>query len=196
MCIERIDRQIRFIMEIDKLKEVYRQSYTSSGLRPENDAEHSWHLALMAMCLQEHLGEADLLKVLRLVLIHDLVEIEAGDAYCYDEKQVREQKMRERDAAVKIFNILPPDQASEFMQLWEEFEKGASPEARAAMLLDRFQPVLLNCYTEGKSWQAHGIKRSQVLQRNLVMKKEAPLLWEQLLALLEDAVQKGYLKAE
>jgi putative hydrolase of HD superfamily len=196
---DRLKKQIEFIIEIDKLKKVYRQSYITGGEKAENDAEHSWHLALMGILLQEYArpgeGGPDLLRVLKMVLIHDLVEIDAGDTYCYDEEAAKDKRLREEKAAGRLFNLLPADQADEFCSLWDEFEERMTPEALFAAALDRLQPVLLNYYTEGRSWQEHGITAEQVLERNKLIREGAPALWVYVQEIISRAVEKGYLSA-
>ncbi|MDD4146089.1 MAG: HD domain-containing protein [Clostridia bacterium] len=192
---ERLQKQIDFIVEMDKLKHIYRQSYLADGSRKENDAEHSWHLALMVFLLAEHTleQEVDLLHTMKMVIIHDLVEIDAGDTYCYDEKAALDKEERERKAAERIFNLLPADQAQELRELWEEFEELATPEARYAAALDRLQPLLLNYASQGKSWQEHEVTRSYTLKRNNHIEDSSAVLWAYALRLLDEAVKKGYL---
>ena len=148
---ERLLKQIRFIVEIDKLKQVYRQNVVIGTSRNENDAEHSWHLAVMAVLLSEYAAERelDILRVIKMLVIHDLVEIDAGDTFCYDEKALEDKAYREQRAAERLFNILPSDQAREIMGLWREFEEMKTPEARFAACLDRIQPLILNYNTGG-----------------------------------------------
>jgi putative hydrolase of HD superfamily len=163
--------------------------------RRENDAEHTWHLAVLAMLLSEYSAEPglDLLRALKMILVHDLVEIDAGDTFAYDMIGAQDKDQRERKAADRIFNILPPDQAAEVRQLWEEFEERRTPEAHYAAALDRFQPILHNYVTHGKVWLAHGITSEQVLARNSYMIEGAPALWEYVQELIRDSVKKGYL---
>lgn len=191
---KRLSEQLKFIIEIDKLKAVWRQSYLTDGSRKENSAEHSWHLALMVCVLQEYVPEEiNLLHVLKMVLIHDLVEIDAGDTYCYDLAGRAQQAEKERKAAARIFNILPADQAQKLTAFWLEFEAGVTPEARYAAALDRLQPLLLNYASQGKSWQEHQIEKQQVLERNALIKDSSPVLWDYALQLFQEAVEKGYL---
>ena len=144
-CMDRLEQQMNFILEVDKLKKIGRQTYLSDGSRKENDAEHSWHLALMAILLGEHANEkVDVLKVVSLVLIHDIIEIDAGDTYAYDDEGNKTKREREEKAADRIFNLLPKDQAVYMRELWEEFEEGETPEARFALALDNVQPTMLN----------------------------------------------------
>lgn len=193
--MDRLKKQISFIIETDKLKTVYRQSLISDKSRYENDAEHSWHLALMAMLLSEHTNEeVDLLKVIKMVLIHDIVEIDAGDTYCYDEKAKLDKREREEKCANRIFSLLPADQRDEMFELWEEFEKMETAEAKFAAALDRLQPVLLNYAACGMSWKEHGISVAQVIERNRLMKNGSDKLWDYAKQIIEDAVNKGYLK--
>ncbi len=196
MSSKRLKQQIKFFLEIDKLKKITRQNYLADGTRKENDAEHSWHLALMSIILQEYARDSeslDLLKVIKMILIHDLVEIDAGDTYCYDDEAATYQASREKQAASRLFKMLPPDQEREFWQLWNEFENRQTPEACYAAALDRLQPLTLNYTTHGKSWQEHDIKLEQVLTRNSSMANGAPALWDFAHQLIEDAVRKGYI---
>jgi len=188
---------MEFVIEVDKLKKITRQNYLADGSRKENDAEHSWHLALMALVLCEHVGaeeSPDLLRVIKMALIHDLVEIDAGDTYCYDEKANAGKRERELAAADRLFGILPPDQAREFRELWEEFEEQRTPEARFAAALDRLQPLTLNYIAGGKSWREHGISYSQVSKRNSSIGESSPALWKFTLNIIREAVRKGYIK--
>ena len=192
---ERFKSQIQFILEIDKLKTILRRTTLLDRSRQENSAEHSWHLALIVLVLSEYV-EADnlnLLRAIKLLLTHDLVEIDAGDTYCYDESGIQDQKERETRAADRIFNILPEDQAKLFRGLWDEYEGRKTPESRFANALDRFQPLLHNYFTQGISWRQHGIQKKQVLSRMQPVEEGAPLLWDYVMALIDDAVAKGYL---
>jgi len=191
---DRLRRQIEFLIEIDKLKGVLRQTYLTDGSRRENDAEHSWHLAVMAMLLAEYAErDLDLVRVLKMVLVHDLVEIDAGDTFVYDRGGSSQWAAREREAAERIFGMLPPDQADELRRLWDEFEARATPEARFAAALDRLQPILHNYQTQGKVWREHGITSDQVIAHNQHMAEGAPRLWEYAHELIRDAVKRGYL---
>ena len=164
---ERLKKQMDFILEIDKSKEIIRQTYISSGSRKENDAEHSWHLAIMALLLAEYANEEiDVLRTMSMVLIHDLVEIDAGDTYAYDTAGYKTKRERELKAADRIFNILPKDQAEYMRGLWDEFEACKTPEARFANSLDKTQPLMLNDAQGGRSWREHGVSRSMVSKRN------------------------------
>ena len=196
----RLEQQINFVVEVDKLKRILRQSFLTGekgSERLENDAEHSWHLALMSFILQEYAPDKgaglNQTRVIKMVLIHDLVEIDAGDTYCYDEEAMGDKRSREEKAAERIFNLLPTDQALEIRRLWDEFEENATPEARYAAALDRLQPILLNYHTEGRSWKKHGITAEQVLKRNIALRDGAPELWAYVQALVGKAKKKGYL---
>jgi putative hydrolase of HD superfamily len=191
---DRLKKQVEFILEIDKLKTIFRQSYLIHAERRENSAEHSWHVAVMALLLAEYAEEkVDLLRVLQMLLIHDIVEIDAGDTYCYDETDSLDKAAREKQAALRIFGLPPGEQGKELRVIWEEFEAGVSPEARFANAVDRLMPLLHNYYTQGKSWQAHGITKDKVLARTVQIQEVSNRLWQWINALLEDAVARGYL---
>lgn len=192
---ERFDQQIQFILEIDKLKSVIRQSYLLDGTRQENSAEHSWHVALMGLLLAEYAEQpVDLLRTMKMLLIHDIIEIDAGDTYCYDESGVMNQFSRESAAAERLFGLLPEDQMEEFRELWAEFEERSTAEAKFAATIDRLMPLLHNFHTEGRSWREHGIRVNQVSSRNEVMKEGARPLWEFAMSLIDDAVDREYLE--
>ena len=192
---ERFKRQIEFILEADKLKNVSRRTTLLDRSRQENSAEHSWHIALTLLVLSEYADEDNLalLQVIKLLLAHDLVEIDADDTYCYDEIGGRDQKMRETKAADRIFNILPPDQAAAFRALWDEYEGKDTPESKFANALDRLQPFLHNYFTRGHTWQKHGIRKNQVIARMQPVDDGSHLLWDYVSSLIDDAVEKGYL---
>jgi putative hydrolase of HD superfamily len=192
---ERLAKQIEFIVEIDKIKHVFRKTLLINGSRYENDAEHSWHLAIMAILLSEYSNAKDLdvPRVLKMVLVHDIVEIDAGDTFCYDEKGALDKREREEKAADRIFNILPADQAREIRDLWEEFEECRTPEAKFANSLDRLQPLLHNYKTCGRSWKKHGISKERVIERNKPIQKGSRQLWAYVEKMIEDSVDKGYL---
>jgi putative hydrolase of HD superfamily len=191
---DRLHNQISFLLEVDKLKQVFRQSLVSDSSRRENDAEHSWHLGVMAIVLAEYAPpDVNLARVVWMVLLHDVVEIDAGDTYCYDPAAVVTQRDREVQAADRLFSLLPLDQAKELRELWEEFEARESPEARYAAAIDRVQPVLLNYHTQGRAWREKGVTREQVIARNQHIEAGAPKLWEYIRGLIDDAVAKGYL---
>ncbi len=195
MMTTRFEQQLRFIQEIDRLKQILRRTFLMDGSRRENDAEHSWHLAVMAMLLAEYATDSqlDANRVIKMVIVHDLVEIDAGDTYLYDERAGEDKSERELRAADRIFGLLPEDQASELRALWEEFEARATPEARFALALDRFQPLFHNYCTKGISWQQHGVTSQQVLRRLAVMQDGSPPLWDYAQRLIRESVEKGYL---
>jgi putative hydrolase of HD superfamily len=194
----RLERQIGFIVEIDRLKQVMRQTLLTDRCRHENSAEHSWHIALAALVLAEYADtpDLDLPRVIKMLLVHDLVEIDAGDTYCYDEEARRGQQARERLAADRVFGRLPSDQAADLQAAWEEFEARQSPEALFAAALDRLQPVLNNFYSGGTMWRKHGIRRCQVARRIAPLQSGAPALWRYASGLLDQAVARGILADE
>lgn len=176
--LTRVEHQLAFLLEIDRLKGVLRQTLLCDGSRHENSAEHSWHLALMAVVLAEHAAEpVDVTRVIGMLLVHDVVEIDAGDTFAYDTSANADRAARERQAADRIFGLLPPEQGRELRALWEEFEARETAEARAANALDRLQPLLLNDRARGGSWRTHGVRRSQVLQRMEPIRTALPTLW-------------------
>ncbi len=192
MNTERLEQQIRFVLEADRIKQITRQSYLADGSRKENDAEHSWHLALMAFLLAEHANEEiDVLRVMEMVIIHDLVEIDAGDTYAYDDAGNATKRQREEKAADRIFGMLPEDQAVWFRQLWEEFEAAETKEARFALALDKVQPILLNDSTDGKAWREHQVREEQILKRNRTTPEGSRALWDYCAKLVEKNVEKG-----
>lgn len=192
---DRLAAQMRFLTELDKLKSVGRQTWLLDGSRLENDAEHSWHVATMAVVLGEYAAEpeVDMARVLRMLLVHDLVEIDAGDTYLYDEDAMADKADREGAAADRIFALLPGEQGRELRALWEEYEAGETPEARFATSLDRLQPLLHNVLTEGRAWRHHGIHADQVLERVCTIADGSPALWAYAQSLIEHAVERGYL---
>lgn len=192
---ERLARQMQFIIEADRLKEVFRRSLVTQSRRAENSAEHSWHFALMIITLAEHSNHQplDVLQVLKMVLIHDLVEIDAGDTFAYDIVGLADQHEREAVAADRIFGLLPEDQCGDFRRLWDEFEAQETPEARFAAACDRLHPMLLNCLTEGHAWRENGVIHSQVLKRNAHIAAGSAALWDYALAMVNKAVAAGHL---
>ncbi|GAB6105904.1 HD domain-containing protein [Blautia glucerasea] len=191
--MERLKKQMEFIVEVDKVKNVIRQTYLADGNRKENDAEHSWHLALMAVLLKEYSNEeVDLAKVVPMVLIHDLVEIDAGDTYAYDEAGAATKRERETKAADRIFGMLPQDQCSWFRELWEEFEAYETPEAKFAHVLDNCQPLLLNDASNGKSWAEHGVRKSQIYKRNENTSEGSVEIWEYMKELIDKHIRLGH----
>ena len=191
-----LDSQIRFVLEADRLKTVTRQSVITGESRRENSAEHSWHLAVMAVVLAEHAPPGtDLGKVGAMLVLHDLVEIDAGDLFLYSDAAAQaRQEEAERAAADRLFAILPPDQATELRGLWEEFEERRTPEARFARALDRLQPMLLNMQTRGGTWTAHGITLDQVLPKVDLIEEGSASLGAYARTLIATAVQRGFLR--
>ncbi len=176
---ERIEKQISFIREIDREKWIGRQTYLSDGKRKENDAEHAWHMAIMTILLSEYANERiDVLKTVTMLLIHDIVEIDAGDTYAYNEEAKKTQKDREQKAAERIYGLLPSDQGERLKALWEEFEACETPEARFARCMDNLQPMMLNAATDGKAWVEHQVELSQILGRNKNTHTGSEKLWE------------------
>lgn len=176
---ERLERQFDFCREIDKEKFIGRQTYLSDGQRKENDAEHAWHMAIMAILLSEYADEKiDVLKTVTMLLIHDLVEIDAGDTYAYDEEAGKSKRQREEAGADRIYGLLPEDQKQKLRDLWEEFEAWETPEAKFAHTMDNIQPLMLNAATEGKSWVEHGVHIDQILKRNMKTAQGSEQLWE------------------
>lgn len=209
MDIKRLEAQLAFLMEADKLKNMYRQTYTriddlppmpaesnitSPYPRKENDAEHSFSLALFTAILAEYANEPiDVLKTMKMVLVHDIVEIDAGDTYCYDNEGAKTKAAREQCAAERLFGLLPSEQEKEFRGLWDEFEEGKTAEARFAAVMDRIQPLLLNLSRDGLSWKEHGIHLPQVQNRNKYVADGSRVLSDYIFALLDEANQKGIL---
>ena len=193
--MERLKKQMEFIIEVDKLKDIIRQTNLTNGERKENDAEHSWHLALMAVFLSEYAKEpVDVLQVIKMVLIHDLVEIDAGDTYLYDEAGNGTKAAIEQKAAERIFNILPGDQAEELFQLWQEFEDRKTPESKFANTLDRIQPVLLNDATEGRAWREHDVCIDQIMSKNEYTSQGSDVLWAYIQEVFEKNIENGNIK--
>ena len=191
----RLAQQLAFCVEADKVKQVFRQNPVTDGTRKENDAEHMWHLALMALLLAEYAVEpVDVGRVIGMVLVHDLVEIDAGDAFVYDAAARAEALQRELAAAERIFGLLPADQAAWVRDLWDEFEAKVTVEARFAGALDRLQPMLMNATSGGGGWVQHGITADRVLETNAVIARGSPQLWTAAQAVLAQAVADGVLR--
>lgn len=191
--MERLKKQMEFIVEVDKVKKIIRQTYLADSSRKENDAEHSWHLALMAVLLQEYSNEeVDLARVIPMVLIHDLVEIDAGDTYAYDAAGAADKRERETKAADRIFALLPEDQGSWFRALWEEFEAYETAEAKFAHVLDNCQPLLLNDASDGLSWSEHGVRKSQIYKRNERTAEGSREIWEYMKELVDKHIRLGH----
>ena len=188
-------QQMEFLLEMDRAKQIGRQTYLSDGSRKENDAEHSWHMALMVFLLADYANEPiDVLKTMKMILLHDVIEIDAGDTYAYDEEGNQTKRARECAAADRIFGLLPKGQGQECRMLWEEFEAMETPEAKFANMLDKIQPLLLNDASGGRSWREHGIKKSQVLARNARVHEGSEELWNYARELIEKNVENGNLQ--
>lgn len=191
----RFAKQLRFILELDKEKTILRQTHLTGYRRQENDAEHAWHMGVMACLLKEYANEPfDLARTLLMILLHDVVEIDAGDTYAYDPDAVKTQREREEKAADRIFGLLPEDQAREFRDLFEEFDRGDTPEARYAHALDNFQPILLNDANNGKDWRLHQVCRQQVEKRNARTHEGSEKIAQAVQAIINRNVEKGNLK--
>lgn len=191
---ERFQKQINFLIEIDKVKSIFRKTRIINNKRYENDAEHAWHMSMMAIILAEHANDdIDICKVVKMALIHDLVEIDAGDTFLYDEDQ-SEKYQKERKCAQRIFGLLPEDQYKEFLGLWDEFEAKETSEAKFAGAVDRLGPIMQNFYDNGHAWQKHSVTSDKVLNVNSQIQKGSDKIWEYAKDLIENAVKKGYLK--
>lgn len=193
MDIERFEKQMSFIREIDKEKMIKRQSYITDGVTHEDDSQHAWHMAIMTLLLKEYSNtEIDVLKTVSMLLIHDLVEVYAGDTYAYDEEGKKTQAEREAKAADKLYGLLPEDQGEYLKSLWLEFEEQKTPEAKFARIMDCFQPLILNDASDGKAWKDHGVKKSWVMKRNQNTSKGSEEIWEYAREnLIEKNVKKG-----
>ena len=197
MSHERIARQLGFLVEADRLKAVIRRTRLVDGSRHENSAEHSWHLALAGAVLAEHAPPGtDLARAIRMTLVHDVVEIDADDTFAFDTAGYLDKAEREELAAARIFALLPDDQGAELRALWDEFEVGASVEARFAVALDRIQPLLQNFHGGGGSWREHGITRAQVLRRMEPIRDGAPSLWPTVLVMIDEACSLGQISQD
>ena len=189
---DRLKEQIDFILEIDKMKEILRQNYLADGSARENDADHSWHLAMMALILSEYSNEkVDVTRVVPMVLTHDLVEIDAGDTYAYDEAGALTKEKREKAAADRIFGILPKEQGTWMRGLWDEFEACNTPESKFAHVLDNSLPLFLNHAAGGISWKEHKVKRSQIYKRNRITGEGSAKIWEYMQELIQENINKG-----
>ena len=192
---ERIKKQMEFSLEIDKVKNIFRQTHLSGHGRRENDAEHSWHMAIMAYLLKEYANEdVDIAKVMLMCLIHDIVEIDAGDTYAYDEVNLQTQKEREDAAKERIFSILPTEQKEELVALFDEFEAYETPESKFAHAMDNLQPLMLNNSNGGSDWQEHQVSAEQVYKRQSKTKLGSEKLFEVTDKMIQENIQKGSLK--
>jgi len=192
---DRLKKQIEFVVEIDKLKSVYRQTLLMNGERNENDAEHSWHLGIMAILLSEYaFGDIDILRVLKMVLVHDLVEIDAGDTYCYDAAGNVDKEEREKKAADRIFGILPDDQRDELRGLWDEFEERCTAEAKFANSIDRLLPLMQNYQAHGASWKGHGVRVDQARERMAPVREGSIAIADAVDRMIDRALEEGYFR--
>ena len=193
--MKELDALFDFFREIDKEKLIERKTYVTGAVRWENDAEHAWHMALMTVLLSEYSNEPiDVLKTVTTLLIHDLVEIDAGDTYAYDEEAKKTEADREMKAAERIFGLLPEDQGRKLREIWEEFDAYETPEARFAHVMDNFQPMLLNNSNGGGDWREHGVNQSQVRQRNAKTGTGSEEIWSYMQEILAENIRKGSLK--
>jgi putative hydrolase of HD superfamily len=196
MDFEQLQKQVDFIHEIDKVKYIQRKTCLFNSDRTENDAEHSWHLALMALVLSGHSNEAiDLLKVIKMLLIHDLVEIDAGDIFLYDSTISHTNTAAELTAAKRIFGLLPQHQAEELISVWEEFEAGETAESKFARAMDRLEPLLQNISNNGGTWREFNVVYNKVIEKKSVIKKGSTVLWNYARKLIDNSVKKGILKS-
>lgn len=195
MQTKNLSKQIDFIKEIDKIKYIQRKTKLFNSDRCENDAEHSWHLAMMALVLAEHSDKpVDMLKVLKMVLIHDIVEIDAGDTFIYDTQKNHTNTRQELIAAKRIFGLLPEEQANEFIEIWKEFEDGLTDEARFAKTMDRFEPLLQNASNNGGTWTEFNVDYQKVYDKKKAIKDGSAVIWNYAENLLNESVEKGVLK--
>ena len=193
----RFEKQLKFILEVDKEKNILRQTHLSGYTRQENDAEHAWHMAMMIYILKEYANEDfDVAKAMMMALVHDIVEIDAGDTYAYDNVDMQSSKQKEAQAAERIFGILPDDQRKELQALFEEFEACETAEAKFVRAMDNFQPLLLNDSNNGADWRLHGVKKTQVVNRQIKSNLGSSAVWEYTQSLIEKNVQKGNIKDE
>ncbi|MCW8345087.1 HD domain-containing protein [Vibrio sp. ZSDZ65] len=194
--MKRLEQQLTLLMELDKLKSVLRRTrIKSSAGRFENSAEHSWHVAIMALLLEEHANEpVDIAVVVKMLLLHDMVEIDAGDTFVYDLAASLEQEQKELAAANRLFAMLPQEQGDELFSIWQEFEAAESAEAKFAKALDRLIPMLLNYHNQGQSWLENDVSKEQVKKVNQKIEKGSQVLWDKAQSLIEEAVENGWLK--
>ncbi|WP_394243231.1 HD domain-containing protein [Vibrio astriarenae] len=195
---QRLEKQLALLMELDQLKSVLRRTRVKSADgRLENSAEHSWHVALMAVLFEEHANEpVDLSRVIKMLLLHDIVEIDAGDTFVYDAVASLEQEQKELECAQRLFGMLPEEQGEELFAIWREFEAAKSADAKYAKALDRIIPMLLNHHNQGQSWKEHGVHKEQVLKVNRRIEDGSQALWDKAQQIVENAVSEGWLKAD
>ncbi len=198
MDVNRLEQQMRFLVEVDKMKSVYRRTILIDKTRRESDAEHSWHFALMAMLLAEYADpeKVDCARVIRMALVHDLIEIYAGDTFAYDVQGNQDKRQRETEAADKLFALLPEDQAAEIRALWDEFDAMETPDAQYAAAIDRLQPFLNNYLTQGHTWGLGGVKSAQVYERMDPIRVALPEVWPFVDKMIQESIEKGYLEKE
>ena len=196
MDVNRLEQQMRFLVEVDKMKSVYRRTILIDKTRRESDAEHSWHFALMAMLLAEYADpeKVDCARVIRMALVHDLIEIYAGNTFAYDVQGNQDKRQRETEAADKLFALLPEDQAAEIRALWEEFDAMETPDAQYAAAIDRLQPFLNNYLTQGHTWGLGGVKSAQVYERMDPIRVALPEVWPFVDKMIQESIEKGYLE--
>ncbi|NVC93845.1 HD domain-containing protein [Vibrio natriegens] len=195
--MERLEKQLKLLIELDQLKNVLRRTRVKSAEgRLENSGEHSWHVALMAVLMEEHANApVDICRVMKMLLIHDVVEIDAGDTFVYDTAASKEQAEKEIKAAERLFGMLPREQGKELLALWHEFEAAQTDDAKYAKALDRLIPMLLNYHNDGQSWLEHGVTREQALTINKKIELGPVTLWDKAKEIIEDATDKGWLKS-
>lgn len=196
ICMNKSDfeKQIEFILEIDKVKNILRRTHTTSG-KNENDAEHSWHMSIMIFLLSEYSNEKfDVLKAIKMALIHDLVEIDAGDTYAYDSVNIATQSEREDKAAKRIFSMLPDKNKKEFTELFYEFEAKITPEAKFVRAIDNFQPILLNDFNKGNDWKINGVTKEQIYNRNKITSESTDVIWENIKEIIDENIKNGNIK--
>lgn len=196
MDVNRLEQQMRFLVEVDKMKSVYRRTILIDKTRRESDAEHSWHFALMAMLLAEYADpeKVDCARVIRMALVYDLIVIYAGDTFAYDVQGNQDKRQRETEAADKLFALLPEDQAAEIRALWEEFDAMETPDAQYAAAIDRLQPFLNNYLTQGHTWGLGGVKSAQVYERMDPIRVALPEVWPFVDKMIQESIEKGYLE--
>lgn len=197
IAMDKLANQLRFLIEIDKMKNIQRQTLIADGSRRETDAEHSWHMAVMAMILFEYAENKDKInldRVIRMALVHDLVEVYAGDTFCYDEKAKLDKAQREEEAADRLFSLLPPEQGRELRELWEEFDLMETPDAVYASAIDRLQPLINNHLTNGHTWRNGRVKAHQVYARMEKIRQASPKLYEYACGIIEENIRKGFLE--
>ena len=192
---DKLKNQLEFLAEIDKMKNIFRRTLVMDKSRRENDAEHSWHFAMMALTLHEYAvsDSIDINRVLKMALVHDLIEIYAGDTFAYDSVANEDKSEREKVSADKLYALLPEEQSKEFRGLWEEFEEAKTPDAAYAAAIDRLQPFFSNYKTDGYTWGLYGVRVEQIYKRMAPVKDTMPALWEFVEFVIEDSCKKGHI---